>query len=117
MARFGIGDLTIDIGSSELEKKRDDYDRLHDRLKDAITEHDKLIREARSSLSSYRSAHPDFDNNVIPSKHFDSKREELTTKLEGYINDASDKRSRLTAARDKAYERYVHYRDAAAKEG
>ncbi|MBC1400931.1 chorismate synthase [Listeria booriae] len=117
MARFGIGDLTIDIGSSELEKKRDDYDRLHDRLKDAITEHDKLIREARSSLSSYKSAHPDFDNNVIPSKHFDSKREELTTKLEGYINDASDKRSRLTAARDKAYERYVHYRDAAAKEG
>ncbi|MBC2240711.1 chorismate synthase [Listeria booriae] len=117
MARFGIGDLTIDIGSSELEKKRDDYDRLHDRLKDAITEHDKLIREARSSLSSYRSAHPDFDNNVIPSKHFDSKREELTTKLEGYINDASDKRSRLTTARDKAYERYVHYRDAAAKEG
>ncbi|MBC1226891.1 chorismate synthase [Listeria booriae] len=117
MARFGIGDLTIDIGSSELEKKRDDYDRLHDRLKDAITEHDKLIREARSSLSSYRSAHPDFDNNVIPSKHFNSKREELTTKLEGYINDASDKRSRLTAARDKAYERYVHYRDAAAKEG
>ncbi|MBC2048270.1 chorismate synthase [Listeria booriae] len=117
MARFGIGDLTIDIGSSELEKKRDDYDRLHDRLKDAITEHDKLIREARSSLSSYKSAHPNFDNNVIPSKHFDSKREELTTKLEGYINDASDKRSRLTAARDKAYERYVHYRDAAAKEG
>ncbi|MBC2172849.1 chorismate synthase [Listeria booriae] len=117
MARFGIGDWTLDIGSSELEKKRDDYDRLHDRLKDAITEHDKLIREARSSLSSYRSAHPDFDNNVIPSKHFDSKREELTTKLEGYINDASDKRSRLTAARDKAYERYVHYRDAAAKEG
>ncbi|MBC1211089.1 chorismate synthase [Listeria booriae] len=117
MARFGIGDLTIDIGSSELEKKRDDYDRLHNRLKDAITEHDKLIREARSSLSSYRSAHPDFDNNVIPSKHFNSKREELTTKLEGYINDASDKRSRLTAARDKAYERYVHYRDAAAKEG
>ncbi|MBC2369334.1 chorismate synthase [Listeria booriae] len=117
MARFGIGDLTIDIGSSELEKKRDDYDRLHDRLKDAITEHDKLIREARSSLSSYRSAHPDFDNNVIPSKHFNSKREELTTKLEGYINDASDKRSRLIAARDKAYERYVHYRDAAAKEG
>ncbi|MBC1912196.1 chorismate synthase [Listeria booriae] len=117
MARFGIGDWTLDIGSSELEKKRDDYDRLHDRLKDAITEHDKLIREARSSLSSYKSAHPDFDNNVIPSKHFDSKREELTTKLEGYINDASDKRSRLTAARDKAYERYVHYRDAAAKEG
>lgn len=37
MARFGTGDLTIDIGSSELEKKRDDYDRLHDRLKDAIT--------------------------------------------------------------------------------
>ncbi|MBC2002381.1 chorismate synthase [Listeria booriae] len=117
MARFGIGDWTLDIGSSELEKKRDDYDRLHDRLKDAITEHDKLIREARSSLSSYKSAHPNFDNNVIPSKHFDSKREELTTKLEGYINDASDKRSRLTAARDKAYERYVHYRDAAAKEG
>ncbi|MBC2056214.1 chorismate synthase [Listeria booriae] len=117
MVRFGIGDWTLDIGSSELEKKRDDYDRLHDRLKDAITEHDKLIREARSSLSSYKSAHPNFDNNVIPSKHFDSKREELTTKLEGYINDASDKRSRLTAARDKAYERYVHYRDAAAKEG
>ncbi|MBC1779025.1 hypothetical protein HCA46_09265 [Listeria booriae] len=58
-----------------------------------------------------------FNKSVIPSKHFNSKREELTTKLEGYINDASDKRSRLTAARDKAYERYVHYRDAAAKEG
>ncbi|MBC1793551.1 chorismate synthase [Listeria booriae] len=109
--------LGIDIMSSELEKKRDDYDRLHDRLKDAIREHDKLIGEARNALSSYKSAHPNFDNNVIPSKHFDSKREELTTKLEGYINDASDKRSRLTAARDKAYERYVHYRDAAAKEG
>lgn len=117
MARFGFGDLTIDIGSSELEKKRDDYDRLHDRLKDAISEHDKLIGEARSSLSSYNSAHPSFDGTTIPSKHFDTKREELTTKLEGYINDASDKRSGLTAARDKAYERYVHYRDAAAKEG
>ncbi|WP_430536006.1 chorismate synthase [Listeria rocourtiae] len=117
MARFGFGDLTVDIGSSELEKKRDDYDRLHDRLKDAISEHDKLIGEARSSLSSYKSAHPGFDGTTIPSKHFDTKREELTTMLDGYINDASDKRSSLTAARDKAYERYVHYRDAAAKEG
>ncbi|RQW66795.1 chorismate synthase [Listeria sp. SHR_NRA_18] len=116
MARFGFGDLTIDIGSSELEKKRDDYDRLHDRLKDAISEHDKLIGEARSSLSSYKSAHPGFDGTTIPSKHFDTKRGELTTMLEGYINDASDERSSLTAARDKAYERYVHYRDAAAKE-
>ncbi|MBC2161942.1 chorismate synthase [Listeria booriae] len=109
--------LGIDIMSSELEKKRDDYDRLHDRLKDAIREHDKLIGEARNALSSYKSAHPNFNNSVIPSKHFDSKREELTTKLESYINDASDKRSSLTVARDKAYERYVHYRDAAAKEG
>ncbi|MBC1436444.1 chorismate synthase [Listeria rocourtiae] len=117
MARFGFGDFTLDIGSSELEKKRDDYDRLHDRLKDAISEHDKLIGEVRSSLSSYRNAHPKFNDSKIPAKHFESKREELTTKLEEYINDVSDKRSSLTAARDKAYERYVHYRDAAAKEG
>lgn len=117
MARFTFLGATVDIGSSELEKKRDDYDRLHDRLKDAITEHDKLIGEARNSLSSYKSAHPNFNNSKIPAIHFDSKREELAKKLEGYINDASDKRSSLTAARDKAYERYVHYRDAAAKEG
>ncbi|EUJ32219.1 hypothetical protein [Listeria cornellensis] len=106
----------IDIMSTELEKKRDDYDRLHDRMKDAIIEHDKLIGEARSSLSSYKSGHPNFNNSKIPSAHFDPKREELTAKLEGYIEDVSDKRSSLTAARDKAYERYIHYRDAAAKE-
>ncbi|MBC6311008.1 chorismate synthase, partial [Listeria sp. FSL L7-1582] len=73
--------LGIDIMSTELEKKRDDYDRLHDRLKDGLSEHDKRISEARSALSSYKSAHPDFDGVSIPSKHFDSKREELMKKV------------------------------------
>ncbi|WP_169729203.1 chorismate synthase [Fictibacillus gelatini] len=104
------------FASAETVRKRDNYDTLHDILKDALKEHDKKVAEATDAYNSYIKAVPNLSNSKIPSNDFDPKREELNEKLNQYFDKEKDMRSALVIAIDKAYERYLHYKNLAAKE-
>ncbi|WP_167630646.1 chorismate synthase [Listeria valentina] len=98
------------------EKKRDDYDKLHDLLKDAIREHDDKMAEAKDTFSSYKNGVPNMSNSKIPSNDFDQKREKLASKLAKYISSEADKRSKLVSAKNKAYDKYAEYKAQAIHE-
>ncbi|MHC5251659.1 chorismate synthase [Listeria kieliensis] len=98
------------------EQKRDDYDKLHDLLKDAIREHDDKMAEAKDTFSSYKHGVPNMSNSKIPSNDFDQKREKLTAKLAKYISSEADKRSKLVSAKNKAYDKYAEYKAQAIHE-
>ncbi|CDQ40393.1 hypothetical protein [Virgibacillus salexigens] len=101
---------------SETEKKRDDYYELYQRLQDAKSEHDKLVNEAEASYSSYISTVPNLSNFEIPSNDFDWKREELNSELLRYFDYEKNKRSAITQAASRAYQRYEYYKNLAIKE-
>lgn len=106
----------FDFFKTATEKKRDDYHDLYEELKEAISEHDKLVSEANSAYRSYLSAVPNLSHTDIPSNDFEKSREKLNEELNKYFQKDKDKRESLVAAKNKAYERYVHYKNLAIKE-
>jgi len=108
--------LVFDWFKTGTEKKRDDYHELYENLKDAISEHDKLVSKANSAYSSYISAVPNLSHTDIPSNDFEKSREKLNEELNRYFQQDKDKRESLVAAKNKAYERYEHYKNLAIKE-
>jgi len=106
----------FDWFKSDSERKRDDYYELYEKLKSAISEHDHKVSEANAAYSSYLGTIPNLSNSKIPSNDFETSREELTEKLKQYFRADQEKRSSLFAAKNKAYERYVHYKDLAFRE-
>ncbi len=104
------------IGRTETEKKRDDYDKLHDLLKDAIKEHDQRMDEAESIFQSYKGSVPNLSNSKIPSNDFDTKREKLTNKLVNLLEKEQVKRASLVRAKEHAYDKYVSYKAQAIRE-
>ncbi|WP_088825374.1 chorismate synthase [Listeria goaensis] len=104
------------MGKTETEKKRDDYDKLHDLLKDAIKEHDQQMDEAESIFRSYKSSVPNLSNSKIPSNEFDTKREKLTAKLVNFMDKEQEKRASLVRAKERAYDQYVRYKAQAIRE-
>jgi hypothetical protein len=106
----------FDWFKSDSERKRDDYYELYEKLKSAISEHDHKVSEANAAYSSYLGAIPNLSNSKIPSNDFETSREEVTEKLKQCFQTDQEKRSSLAAAKNKAYERYVHYKNLAIKE-
>ncbi|MEH7272501.1 hypothetical protein [Neobacillus vireti] len=106
----------FDWFNTETENKRDDYYKLYENLKEAISEHDQLVSEAHSAYRSYISAVPDLSNRDIPSNDFEHTREKLNAQLNRYFQQDQENRDALIAAKNKAYERYVHYKNLAMKE-
>ncbi|MFB7305113.1 chorismate synthase [Heyndrickxia sporothermodurans] len=106
----------FDLFKTDTERKRDQYHKLYEKLKDALQEHDKKVSEANASYSSYISAVPNLSNTKIPSNDFDPKREELNRKLNKYFDNEKDMRGSLVTAINKANERYIHYKNLAIKE-
>jgi hypothetical protein len=106
----------FDWFKSGTERKRDEYHELYEKLKGAISEHDKKVSEANGAYSSYIGTAPNLSNTKIPSNDFENSREELNEKLKQYFQLDQEKRSSLVAAKNKAYERYVHYKDLAFRE-
>ncbi|PKR82666.1 chorismate synthase [Heyndrickxia camelliae] len=98
------------------EIKRDEYHKLYEKLSDAINEHDRKVSDAESAYHSYISTIPNLSNTKIPSNDFDTKREELDDKLIRYFDADKDKRSALVSAKNKAYERYIYYKNLVIKE-
>jgi len=108
--------LVFDWFKTDTEKKRDDYHDLYEELKETISEHDKLVSKANSAYSSYISAVPNLSHTDIPSNDFEKTLEKLNEELNRYFQRDKDKRESLVAAKNKAYERYVHYKNLAIKE-
>lgn len=106
----------FDWFKSDTEKKRDDYHELYEKLKSAISEHDQKVSEANSAYSSYIGTVPNLSNSRIPSNDFEISREQLNAKLKQYFQQDQEKRQSLVTAKDKAYERYVHYKNLAIQE-
>lgn len=106
----------FEMFKTDTERKRDQYHKLYEKLKDALQEHDKKVSEANASYSSYISAVPNLSNTKIPSNDFDPKREELNRKLNKYFDNEKDMRGSLVTAINKANERYIHYKNLAIKE-
>ena len=98
------------------EGKRDDYERLYTKLQDAISDFDKYVSKADSSYDSYNGSVPNLSNSKIPSNDFDTKREELNAKVLKYFNNDKDKRESLVRAKEKAYDKYLYYKQKAAEE-
>lgn len=108
--------LVFNLFSTATERKRDEYHELYEKLKDAISEHDNKVSEAKSAYSSYLGTAPNLSNSKIPSNDFEISREELNGKLQRYFQKDHEKRSSLVVAKNKAYERYVHYKNLAIQE-
>ncbi|MBC1430903.1 chorismate synthase [Listeria seeligeri] len=106
----------FDFAKTPTEKKRDDYDKLHDYLKDAIKEHDEKMADVESDLKAYKNGMPDMPNKGIPANPFMEKNDKVLERLEKYVNKEKDKRKSLTNARDKAHQKYLEYKAMAVKE-
>lgn len=104
------------FANGETIRKRDEYKALYDILTEALEKHDRTVGEAESAYNSYISSVPNLSNSEIPSNDFEPKRVEKNNELNKYFNYERDKRSSLAAAKSKAYERYLHYKNLAMKE-
>lgn len=101
---------------SETEKKRDNYQKLYQKLNERINAHDEFVSEADSAHSSYVSAMPYLSEANIPSDDFEPKRTELTDRLISIYDLEKEKRLQLIIARDRALGRYEYYRQLAIEE-
>ncbi|MGE6260578.1 chorismate synthase [Heyndrickxia sporothermodurans] len=106
----------FNLFATATERKRDQYDKLHSKLKAALQDHDNYVSKATSAYQNYIRSVPYLSNSDIPSNDFDPKRQELNRKLNQYFDNEKDKRDSLVSAIDKAYERYVYYKNLAIKE-
>ncbi|AFH78661.1 hypothetical protein [Listeria monocytogenes] len=93
--------MAKDFSKTPTEKKQDEYDKLHDYLKDALKKHDEKMAEVKSDLSAYKKGMPD---------------KKVLEQLEKYIDKEKDKRASLKSAIDKAYRKYLEYKALAIKE-
>ncbi|ASS89168.1 chorismate synthase [Aeribacillus composti] len=98
------------------EKKRDDYHKLYEKLHDALSDYDQNVSEAEGIYESYVGKAAHLSSSDIPSNDFEPKRQELNQKLNKYFQLEKQKRSSLVSAKNKAYERYIYYKNLAIKE-
>ncbi|MEL3959265.1 chorismate synthase [Caldifermentibacillus hisashii] len=101
---------------TDTEIKRDYYKMLYDNLKKILNDFENNMNEADAAYSSYTGSVPNLSNSKIPSNVFEPKREELNHKLKQYFDQEKQKRSDLVSAKNKAYEKYMHYKQLAIKE-
>ncbi|WLV24296.1 hypothetical protein QR721_11720 [Aciduricibacillus chroicocephali] len=104
------------FGGTEAERKRDEYKRLHGKLEDALTDHNKYIKDIQAAINGYQAAIPALSSDKIPSDDFEPKREEKTALLNKYFEYEKSKTSDLTNAKNTAYEKYLHYKRIAEEE-
>ncbi|WP_018664843.1 hypothetical protein [Heyndrickxia acidiproducens] len=106
----------FDFFKTDTEIKRDHYKQLYEHLKHTLNDFDKNVEEAHTAYASYTGSVPNLSNKDIPSKDFDPAREKLNQKLKKYFDQEKQKRSGLVSAKNKAYEKYNHYKRLAVKE-
>jgi len=103
-------------GGTEAERKRDQYYRLHGKLENALSKHNRLVNDIQSTINGYQSTIPYLSSDKIPSDDFEPKREDLTTKIQEYFEYEKSKTADLSSAKNTAYEKYLHYKRIAEEE-
>lgn len=101
---------------TETERKRDDYHFLYNSLKEALRDHDHKVSSASSAFHRYNHVTGVLSPTQMPSNDFERKREEINQRLITHFNKDKAKRQAIVAAKNKAYERYLHYKHMAVKE-
>ncbi|SDC36253.1 hypothetical protein SAMN05421663_102193 [Terribacillus halophilus] len=101
---------------TETEKKRDEYLKLYREIETIKSEHDKLISEAESAYSAYKSGIPCMAEDAIPCTDFIPAQERLDKKLNDYLDKEKEHRVKLVRASNEAYNRYIHYKNKAIAE-
>lgn len=98
------------------EGKRDDYEKLYNKLQESISDFDRHVSSADASYDSYSGSVPNLSVSKIPSNDFETKREELNGKVLKYFNTDKEKRDSLVRAKEKAYDKYLYYKQKADEE-
>lgn len=80
------------FATTENERKQNEYDKLHNEIRDALSDHEKYINKAKEALSSYKSKAPNLSNSKIPSNYFELHRERLTEELVKHISYEEEKK-------------------------
>ncbi|MDG4961541.1 hypothetical protein [Pseudolactococcus raffinolactis] len=106
----------FDFFKTPTEKKRDDYHKLYEKLKDRIQMVKTTVSEIETGINSYTGSVPDFSNTKVPSKDFDVKREGFTDDLKRYFSTEKGYKADLTSAKDAAKAKYEECKQLAIKE-
>ncbi|KAA0760110.1 hypothetical protein CN931_20685 [Bacillus sp. AFS054943] len=103
-------------GFTESARKRDQYDKLHDELKDAERELQQLIQDAESAKRDYESKSNGLEANKIPAVEFEQKRHEKDEKLNTLVSYFKSALSDVGSAKGTAYAKYLEYKAKAEAE-
>lgn len=106
----------FDFWKTDAERKRDEYDKLHDYIKESIHIHDTHMNEISEAISSYEKGIPNMSTTKISSDIFMRKSDKVTDCLKKYFHLEKEKRASLTIARDQAYAKYLEYKAQAHRE-
>ena len=103
-------------GFTESARKRDQYDKLHDELKDAERELQQLIQDAESAKRDYESKSNGLEANKIPAVEFEQKRHEKDEELHTLLSYFKSALSDVGSAKGTAYAKYLEYKAKAEAE-
>ncbi|GAB6433194.1 hypothetical protein bcgnr5372_50570 [Bacillus luti] len=103
-------------GFTESARKRDQYDKLHDELKDAERELQQLIQDAESAKRDYESKSNGLEANKIPAVEFEQKRHEKDEELNTLVSYFKSTLSDVGSAKGTAYAKYLEYKAKAEAE-
>lgn len=103
-------------GFTESARKRDQYDKLHDELKDAERELQQLIQDAESAKRDYESKSNGLEANKIPAVEFEQKRHEKDEELHTLVSYFKSALSDVGSAKGTAYAKYLEYKAKAEAE-
>ncbi|HHT7237827.1 MULTISPECIES: hypothetical protein [Bacillus cereus group] len=103
-------------GFTESARKRDQYDKLHDDLKDTERELKQLIQDAESAKRDYESKGNGLEANKIPAVEFEQKRHEKDEDLNTLLSYFKSVLSDVGSAIGTAYAKYLEYKAKAESE-
>ncbi|MDC2866672.1 hypothetical protein [Bacillus sp. BP-3] len=104
------------IGYTENERKRDQYDKLHDYLKSKESEVRNKIEKAESAKRAYESKSNNLPLGKIPAREFEDKRREKDDKLSSLMTQFHSSLDSITHAKNTAYQKYLEYKAKAEAE-
>ncbi|KIV69438.1 MULTISPECIES: hypothetical protein [Bacillus] len=103
-------------GFTESARKRDQYDKLHDYLKDQERELKRFIQDAESAKRDYESKSNGLEANKIPAVEFEQKRHEKDEELNTLLSYFKSALSDVGSAIGTAYAKYLEYKAKAEAE-
>ncbi|MBJ8029916.1 hypothetical protein [Bacillus cereus group sp. N21] len=106
----------LHIGYTDSERKRDNYDKLYEYLKDKENELKKLIHDVESAKTAYEGMGQELPQDKIPAREFVVKRREKDSELSELIRYFKTTLDDVAAAKNKAYHKWTEYKAKADAE-